>query len=73
MNAEGLADATAANPFRSPSLHPGISSCPRHGDHADRDRARQALGLNPEVPTQPLSDTSTVTPSGAVYFTSTLV
>lgn len=26
----------------------------------------------PEVPTQPVSETSTVTPSGAVYFTSTL-
>ena len=27
---------------------------------------------SPEVPTQPVSETSTVTPSGAVYFTSTL-
>ena len=39
----------------------------------DAARSRQAFGQNPEVPTQPLSDTSTVTPSGAVYFTSTLV
>ena len=31
-----------------------------------------ALGAKLGVPTQPLSDTSTVTPSGPVYFTSTL-
>jgi hypothetical protein len=30
------------------------------------------LLYSPDVPTQPVSDTSTVTPSGAVYFTSTL-
>ena len=29
-------------------------------------------GYSPEVPTQPVSETSTVTPSGPVYFTSTL-
>ncbi len=28
-------------------------------------------GYSPEVPTQPVSETSTVTPSGPVYFTST--
>src|SRR5262252_7637421 len=31
-----------------------------------------AAVYRPEVPTQPVSETSTVTPSGAVYFTSTL-
>ena len=30
-----------------------------------------AAGSNEGVPTQPVSDTSTVTPSGPVYFTST--
>ena len=33
--------------------------------------ALAARCYSPEVPTQPLSETSTVTPSGAVYFTST--
>ena len=34
--------------------------------------ARPPEDYSPEVPTQPVSETSTVTPSGAVYFTSTL-
>ncbi len=38
----------------------------------DRTERRSPLGdYSPEVPTQPVSETSTVTPSGAVYFTST--
>ena len=35
-------------------------------------RDRPTAGLKVGVPTQPVSDTSTVTPSGALYFTSTL-
>ena len=34
--------------------------------------SRPPKDYRPEVPTQPVSETSTVTPSGAVYFTSTL-
>ena len=38
----------------------------------DSTERRSPLGdYSPEVPTQPVSDTSTVTPSGALYFTST--
>lgn len=37
---------------------------------AESSAARYAL--KPEVPTQPVSDTSTMTPSGPLYLTSTL-
>jgi hypothetical protein len=37
-----------------------------------RSIAVSGAGYSPEVPTQPVSETSTVTPSGPVYFTSTL-
>ena len=35
-------------------------------------RHRSYLGLNPDVPTQPVSETSSMTPSGPLYLTSTL-
>ena len=41
-------------------------------DRSPRSNPVPGSGYSPEVPTQPVSETSTVTPSGAVYFTSTL-
>jgi hypothetical protein len=41
MNDEGLADATAASPFRLPRLHPGI------GCRRARRRSARAMGVHP--------------------------
>src|SRR5437016_10960815 len=55
MNDEGLADATAANPFRLPRLHPGIDSAA--GDAASRTAAQKPkrLGEGRTVPSIILS------------------
>ncbi len=60
----GIARSPAADKKRGSTMLPriGLPDC----------AAAPRGGYSPEVPTHPVSETSTVTPSGPVYFTSTL-